>query len=303
MRKRTIAAAAGATALAAALTLGGWSAASATGGHGHGHNPVTICHNGHTITVDDSALPAHLHHGDTKGECTPTPEPTTPPVTETPKPEPTTPPVTETPKPEPTTPTPTVVINPHIQDYITCKGAAFVLDNTSSTVDVEYNVAGKTFNVAAGTAIHTDADGYLFPTDIGVYKISTYPGDKVWAFAPPKDCEATTPPTTEPTPNPTDEPTTPPTTEPTTPPVTNEPTAPATTPAAVAPNNNNSTPTTDTKPTVKQQVKAADSNTGTLAYTGADINPWVIALAALALASGIGLLVIGPRLRRRFPRR
>ena len=30
---------------------------------------VTICHNGHTITISQSALPAHLRHGDTIGPC------------------------------------------------------------------------------------------------------------------------------------------------------------------------------------------------------------------------------------------
>src|SRR3954453_22556845 len=30
---------------------------------------VTICHKGHTITVDESAVPAHLKHGDTRGAC------------------------------------------------------------------------------------------------------------------------------------------------------------------------------------------------------------------------------------------
>ena len=30
---------------------------------------VTLCHRGHTITVADSALRAHLAHGDTIGPC------------------------------------------------------------------------------------------------------------------------------------------------------------------------------------------------------------------------------------------
>lgn len=30
---------------------------------------VTICHKGHTITIAQSALPAHLAHGDTVGPC------------------------------------------------------------------------------------------------------------------------------------------------------------------------------------------------------------------------------------------
>ena len=35
----------------------------------YGPHHVTICHKGHTITVDEHALPAHLDHGDTLGPC------------------------------------------------------------------------------------------------------------------------------------------------------------------------------------------------------------------------------------------
>lgn len=94
--------------------------AQATGG-GHGHTPVAICHNGHGITVDDDAVPAHLEHGDNVGECVtdepteqptdeptdePTEEPTDEPTEEpTPTDEPTeTPVATETPAETPSTP-------------------------------------------------------------------------------------------------------------------------------------------------------------------------------------------------------
>jgi len=33
------------------------------------NHKVTICHKGHTITVSQKALPAHLAHGDTLGKC------------------------------------------------------------------------------------------------------------------------------------------------------------------------------------------------------------------------------------------
>lgn len=58
-----------------------------------GHTPVTICHKGQTITVDDDAVPAHKAHGDTIGECSKpcTKPPTEPPVTPPPA-TPTTPP-------------------------------------------------------------------------------------------------------------------------------------------------------------------------------------------------------------------
>lgn len=38
------------------------------GGNGDGEK-VTICHEGQTIEVDMSALPAHYEHGDTLGPC------------------------------------------------------------------------------------------------------------------------------------------------------------------------------------------------------------------------------------------
>lgn len=83
--------------------------------HGEGHVPVTICHNGVTITVDDSQHHLDHHPGDTLGECVappveeqppvveeppvvvvdpPTPEPIVPPVTDE---QPVTPPVVEQP--------------------------------------------------------------------------------------------------------------------------------------------------------------------------------------------------------------
>ena len=39
--------------------------AKQTDSSGVGHHPVTLCHNGHEITVDIHALPAHEAHGDT----------------------------------------------------------------------------------------------------------------------------------------------------------------------------------------------------------------------------------------------
>jgi len=113
--------------LAAGLALAP-TAAHATGG-GHGHDPVTICHNGHTITVDDSSLKAHLKHGDVVGPCSvvvtppteePTEKPTTPP-TEEPSPEPTEPPVITPPEEEPSTP-PTVPGTPNSEPPATPAG-------------------------------------------------------------------------------------------------------------------------------------------------------------------------------------
>lgn len=58
--------------------------APATQAQGRGQEKVTICHippgnpdNAHEITVGAPAVPAHLAHGDTLGECddAPTPPP------------------------------------------------------------------------------------------------------------------------------------------------------------------------------------------------------------------------------------
>lgn len=87
------------------------------------HTPVTICHGGRTLVVDDDALPAHLAHGDAAGACTPTPTPTPTPtqeVTPWPTPTATTTPTSSpsaSPSPEPTStatvaPTPTATPSP-----------------------------------------------------------------------------------------------------------------------------------------------------------------------------------------------
>ena len=39
-------------------------------GKGKGRKKVKMCHKGHTITVGEPAVKAHLHHGDTMGACT-----------------------------------------------------------------------------------------------------------------------------------------------------------------------------------------------------------------------------------------
>ena len=41
---------------------------------------VTLCHKGHTLSVDSHAVKAHLGHGDTLGACKPTTPPNDPPV-------------------------------------------------------------------------------------------------------------------------------------------------------------------------------------------------------------------------------
>lgn len=63
------------------LVLGLTTGVAYAGDKGGGHDPVTFCHNGHTITTDDDGLiKGHLRHvesgKDYLGECTPEPDPT-----------------------------------------------------------------------------------------------------------------------------------------------------------------------------------------------------------------------------------
>lgn len=37
--------------------------------NGSGNEKVTVCHNGHSITIGAPAVPAHLRHGDSLGPC------------------------------------------------------------------------------------------------------------------------------------------------------------------------------------------------------------------------------------------
>jgi hypothetical protein len=82
-------------------------------GSGLGQEKVTLCHNGHTITVGAPALAAHERHGDAEGACeTETPDTTAPETTapDTTTPETTTPDTTtpDTTTPDTTTPDTTI---------------------------------------------------------------------------------------------------------------------------------------------------------------------------------------------------
>lgn len=92
-------------------------------GKDQSHVPVTVCHNGRELTVDDNAYDAHIRHGDTEGPCpeaspVATPEPSVTPIA-TPEPtdEPTvTPEPTDEPiaTPSPPAATPDVVPPPSV---------------------------------------------------------------------------------------------------------------------------------------------------------------------------------------------
>ena len=94
----------------AGLIVGG-TASSAIGGRGH--DPVTFCHNGHTITTDDTGLiEGHMRHvesgKDSLGSC-PTPEDG---ATSSPSPSPTSNPVPSTPPQSTPTPSPSATSEP-----------------------------------------------------------------------------------------------------------------------------------------------------------------------------------------------
>ena len=56
-----------ATVLSVALVL--FSGAAAIAAAYGPHDKVTLCHNGHEITVSRNAESAHMNHGDTLGTC------------------------------------------------------------------------------------------------------------------------------------------------------------------------------------------------------------------------------------------
>src|SRR5829696_8703053 len=58
-----------ATMVVTVLVTGSVAFAEQEDGGDQGHEKVTLCHNGHTITLGKPAEPVHLAHGDTLGEC------------------------------------------------------------------------------------------------------------------------------------------------------------------------------------------------------------------------------------------
>ena len=80
-----------ATMVVTVLVTGSVAFAEQEDGGDQGQDKVTLCHNGHTITVGKPAEPVHLAHGDTPGECvqttgtsiTGTPDTTTSPTSTT----------------------------------------------------------------------------------------------------------------------------------------------------------------------------------------------------------------------------
>lgn len=223
--------------------------------------------------------------------------PVEPPVVVTP---PVEPPVVVTPPVEPPVVTPpVVVVEPRVQDYITCDGGAFVLDNTASTAEVTYLVQGVTFVVPAGEAVHTDADGTRLQPIDGTYTVTA--GDRSWSFASVGNCPTEEPPVVTP---PTDEPTTP-VEEPTTPstPVeetpAEEPTAEPTTPVTIAPVLTETPAPAAVIVPAETPAAVAVASTETpdgLAFTGSTANLWAAIGGSLGLALlGLGAVLVARR--------
>lgn len=177
---------------------------------------------------------------------------------------------------------------PLIQTFPSCKGLALVLDNTGSNVDVTYIVNGLPTLVKRGTAVHTDADGFLYqPTEVG-YTITA--GDRTWTIPSAGNCPTDAP----------DEPT-----EPEHEPTTSQPvpTPPSTTPTeqptTLTPVETSSTSTqlvaAGNEPTAVQDEPKSEptDSTDALAYTGSDAaSGWwfggsLLALGAILCASRI----------------
>ncbi|WP_186329428.1 hypothetical protein [Agrococcus jejuensis] len=145
------------------------------------------------IWVQVDGFNEHFGEGGQDPICTaapvtqePTPSEPTPSIPTPSEPTPSNPTPSE---PTPSNPTPSdpapsepVVVHPEIQDYVGACDAAFVLDNSSSTVDVTYTINGVSYLVPAGSGIHTDADGTRIAPVDGQYVITTDTG-RTWTFA------------------------------------------------------------------------------------------------------------------------
>jgi hypothetical protein len=186
---------------------------------------------------------------------------------------------------------PVVVIEPRIQDFVKCEGAAFVLDNIASTETVTYVVNGISFVVPAGTAVHTDSNGTLIQPVNGQYIVTA--GDQSWTFPTKADCvvvppvvdvpPVVVPPVVDVPVNET--------------PVVTTPDVPVITPVADVPVT--LTPVVDEAPAAVLTAKATDNKvavaptTDALAFTGTNENLQISMLVAagLAILAGIGLLI------------
>lgn len=188
---------------------------------------------------------------------------------------------------------PSKPLNPQVQDYITCDGGAFVLDNSSSTEPVEYVVNGTTYSVPAGGGIHTDADGAPLIQSEGGYTITA--GGRTWTFPVPADCAPTPEPSPEPTvPTPEPEPT-PEVTAPPEPAVT-EPPSPQPEPVVESPTV--SQPSTEPEPDHTPVPVIHAEGPDALAFTGTE--EWKAGLwwASGLMGAGALLLVLTTLARR-----
>lgn len=185
-------------------------------------------------------------------------------------------------------------VQPRIQDYITCDGAAFVLDNTGSTEPVTYTIGyaetggtPRVYVVPAGEALHTDADGTLIQHTDRWYTITA--GDEFWQFPAlmgEEFCPSEEEPVEPEVPTVPEEPTTP--AEPELP---TEPEAPV---APEQPVDEPAEPVTDVElpmveptPELNAQVVAHE----TLPETGADVSRMGLAgIAGVLLAAGVLLV-------------
>src|SRR5215207_3391947 len=138
-----------ATMVVTVLVMGSVAFAEQEDGGDQGQDKVTLCHNGHIITVGEPAQEAHLAHGDTHGDtlgaCEPTTGTSTPGTTET------------TTSPIPTTSTTTGTTNTAISTADTTTGTTDTTGTTTGTAASTSSTAG-TSTTGAPTGTTTTSD-------------------------------------------------------------------------------------------------------------------------------------------------
>ena len=138
-----------ATMVVTVLVMGSVAFAEQEDGGDQGQDKVTLCHNGHIITVGEPAQEAHLAHGDTHGDtlgaCEPPTGTSTPGTTET------------TTSPIPTTSTTTGTTNTAISTADTTTGTTDTTGTTTGTAASTSSTAG-TSTTGAPTGTTTTSD-------------------------------------------------------------------------------------------------------------------------------------------------
>jgi hypothetical protein len=125
-----------ATMVVTVLVMGSVAFAEQEVGVGLGKEKVTLCHNGHAITVGEPAQDTHLDHGDSPGACEPTTGTSTPGTTDT-------------------TTSPTSTTTGMTSTTGTTVTATSTADTTTGTTDTTRTTTGTTASTSSTTGTST----------------------------------------------------------------------------------------------------------------------------------------------------